>query len=120
MSLLDKASQQIMVFLEEPWTDEDGNVLTRPSTTGVPATAELQVSAASGTSARRAEQDNEGFESETNYRLRLPRSSTLVLGQQSRIEWPVGSGNYWAIVGEPHHFMGGSKTAHTDYIIRRS
>ena len=92
MSLLDTGAryQQVTVYPEELVIDSDGNKRTRPSTTGIPALARLQVANQSGTSARRAEQDNEGFESEKVYRMRFPRSFTKehgILGAQSQIEW---------------------------------
>lgn len=120
MSLLDKANEDVLIYPEETWTDSDGNVMTRPSATPIPVKVTLQVATASGTSARRAEQDNEGFETELSYRMRPPRSFTTVLGAQARVEWPVGSGQYWAVIGDAHQYMGSAKTAHIDYTIRRS
>lgn len=117
MSLLDKATEEVLVFPEETFTDSDGNLGTRPSTVGIPFKAVLQVSAASGTSARRAEQDNEGYESELGYRMRFARDFPYVLGAQSCIVW---RGQRWAIVGDRHEFFGSSKTAHVEYQIQRS
>lgn len=117
MSLLDTGNQDIIVYPEELTYDTDGNPITRPSTTGIPAKASLQPAVQSGTSARRAEQDNEGFETETNYRLRLPRSFPFQLNAQSRIEW---QGGYWAVMGEARQFTGSKKTAHVEYQIRRT
>ena len=118
MSLLDRELEDVTVYLEEVTTDSDGNTLTRPSTTGIPARAAFSVAAASGTSARRAEQDNEGFESETSYRMRFPRSFPYVLEAQSRVLW---RGKYWAVIGDPQiHYMGSSLIDHTYYMIRRS
>lgn len=117
MSLLDRSRENIVVYLEEVITDSDGNTITRASTTGIPARATIQVLAQSGTSSRRAEQDNEGFEIEEVYRLRFPRSFPHVLGAQSRIEW---RGQYWALVGDPRRYNGSRRTTHLDYTIRRS
>lgn len=117
MSLLDRGRETITVYQEEAWTDRDGNVMTRPGSVGVQTRATLQPAAQSGTSARRAEQDNEGFEVETNYRLRLPRSFPFVLGAQAAIEW---NGEYWSVVGDAKLYNGSSRTRHYDYIIRRS
>ena len=117
MSLLNRANETIIVYLEETIVDSDGNIMTRPSTTGIPARATIQVLAQSGTSSRRAEQDNEGFESEEVYRLRLGREFTHVVGAQSRIDW---LGVSWSIVGEPRRYNGSARTRHLDYIIRRT
>ncbi|RJQ79975.1 hypothetical protein D5S17_09395 [Pseudonocardiaceae bacterium YIM PH 21723] len=117
MSLLDKATEDITVYLEEKTTDRDGNIMTRPSEIGIPAKAVIQLLAQSGTSQRRAEQDNEGFEIETAYRMRLPRSFPHVLGAQSRIQW---RGEYWAVIGDVHRYSGSARTAHMDYTIRRT
>lgn len=117
MSLLDRSHENILVFLEETTVDSDGNIMTRPATTGIQTRATIQMLAQSGTSARRSEQDNEGFESEEVYRLRFPRSFSYVLSAQARIEW---RGQYWAIIGEAHRFNGSSRTRHVDYTIRRT
>lgn len=117
MSLLDRGRELITVYPEELWTDEDGNELTRPSSSGIQTRACIQLLAQSGTSARRAEQDNEGFESEEVYRLRLPRSFTTVLGAQARVDW---RGQYWAVIGEVRRYNGSRKTRHFDYVIRRT
>lgn len=117
MSLLDESREDIIVFLEEKWSSPDGNIVYRPSTTGVPARATIQLLAQSGTSGRRAEQDNEGYETEQNYRLRFPRSWTTVLGPQSQIEW---RGERWYVNGFANRYNGSSRTAHIDYTIRRA
>ena len=127
MSRLDAWNEEVLVFPETEWTSPDGNPMTgvEPDAVGVPAKAMLQVQAASGTSARRSEQDNEGFESEENYRLRFPRSeesrlATLgvtELGPQSQVEW---QGYRWSVVGFPNRFNGSPRTAHRDYTIRRA
>ena len=118
MSLLDTGDEDILIFPEETYVSRDGNLMTRPGSVGIPAKACIQALAASGTSARRSEQDNEGFESEQNYRLRLRRAyQHIVIEAQARIEW---RGEYWAIVGDPVYYMGSRNTAHTDYRIRRN
>jgi hypothetical protein len=117
VSLLNRATEDVVVYLEETTVDSDGNIMTRPSAVGIPARATIQVLAQSGTSSRRSEQDNEGFESEEVYRLRFTRSFTHVVGAQSRIEW---LGVSWSIVGEPRRYNGSSRTRHLDYIIRRT
>jgi hypothetical protein len=123
MSLLDTWNEEVVVFPEVTWTSPDGNLMTGASQTGIRTKAMIQVQAASGTSARRSEQDNEGFESEENYRVRFPRrvsaelASHLPLGPQSRIQWRAG---YWALVGFARRYNGSRRTAHHDYTIRRA
>jgi hypothetical protein len=117
MSLLDRGKEDILIFQEEEWTDRDGNTMLRPSEVGTPARAVIQPAAQSGTSARRKEQDNEGYETEDVYRLRLPRSFPFLLGSQAQIEW---RGARWCVVGNPMVFSGSKRTAHVDYTIRRT
>lgn len=116
MSLLDKFNENIIVFPETVVTDPDGNPYTKPSDVGVPVRAMIQLRAQSGTSARRSEQDNEGFETESAYRMRLPLGFP-VLGAQARVEW---RGEYWSVIGDVQMFMGSRRTAHNDYTIRRT
>jgi hypothetical protein len=116
MSLLDKSTEDIIIFPEEVTTDLDGNVKTRPSATGFHARGRIQPVGMSGTSARRSEQDNEGFETEKVYTLRLPRSFCGVLGAQSQIEW---RGARWAVFGDAYIFNNSPKTAHIAYTIKR-
>lgn len=120
MSLLDKAQQDVIVYPQEDFLDEDGNVLYRPALVGYPARAEVQPARQSGTSARRAEQDNEGYESEENYRLRFDREhdrTHAMLRQGAQIKW---NDKVWSIVGEPTVYMGSRRTAHIDYMMRRT
>jgi hypothetical protein len=116
MSLLDKANENILVFFEEVTTDVDGNVRTQPSKCGVPAVARFQVMGQSGTSSRRQEQDNEGYEGEKVYSMRLPRSFTRILGAQSQIEW---RGHRWAVFGDVNYYNNSPRTAHVWYTIKR-
>lgn len=104
------------VYPEIEYTDDDGNVMTGPSPIGYPQRVMIQPMPQSGTSARRSEQDNEGFELETVYRMRVVRGAPLI-GAQARIDW---TGQYWAIVGDPMVYNGSRRTAHTEYTIRRS
>lgn len=117
MSLLDRGNADVIVYPEETFVDSDGNVSTRPSQTGIPARVLIQAMPQSGTSARRAEQDNEGFESEQVYRLRFTRRSHMDLGLRSVIEW---NGQRWGIFGFPIRYQSGARTAHVDYVIRRT
>ncbi|QIS05928.1 hypothetical protein F5X71_29715 [Nocardia brasiliensis] len=118
MSLLDKANESVVVYPEEVVTDADGNVRTRPAKLGFPAKATIRAVAQSGTSARRTEQDNEGYESEQLYRIRFVRGFNhgAPLGAQSQIEW---NGTRWALFGDAVRFNGSRRTAHFDYLIRR-
>ncbi|GAB4588735.1 hypothetical protein [Nocardia sp. IFM 10818] len=119
MSRLDRGNADVVVFLEEVTTDADGNTKTRPAKTGVPARALVQPAAQSGTSFRRAEQDNEGFESERLMRLRFVRgfNGDKPIGAQSQIEW---EGRRWAVFGDPQPYRSGSRrTHHLEYVIRR-
>ena len=116
MSLLDTGQVDIIVYLEEKVIDIDGNIRTQPSKTGIPAKARLQVLGQSGTSARRQEQDNEGYESEKVYTMRFPRSFPYILGAQSQIEW---NGQRWAVFGDVNYYMNSPRTAHVTYTIKR-
>lgn len=121
MSLLDTGAkyEPITVFRETLVIDEDGNKFTKPSTTGIETIARFQVANQSGTSARRAEQDNEGFSSEKVYRMRFPRSFTKehgIIGAQSKIIW---RGQEWAVFGDASMFNGSVATERVDYTIKR-
>src|SRR5690554_4585080 len=120
MSLLDKGNFDVVVFPEEEFVDADGNRLTRASQTGIPARAMIQLASQSGTSARRSEQDEEGFESEEVYRIRFTRADDAKLGQlgpQSKIEW---NGYKWSVFGFRKVYASGRRTRHHDYMIIRS
>lgn len=117
MSLLDQANEDVIVYLEEVTTDADGNTKTQASKTGIPAKARIQFQGQSGTSARRAEQEDIGFQSEQVYTVRFPRSWPHTLGAQAQIEW---RGQRWSVFGDPALYNGSSRTAHRTYTIRRS
>lgn len=137
MSLLDTGAryQPVIVYPEIVVTDEDGNKFTKPAKVPtvigkddddndivvgpIEAIARLQVANQSGTSARRAEQDNEGFESEKVYRMRFPRSFTKqygILGAQSQIEW---RGQLWALFGDATVYESSPALSRVDYTIKR-
>ena len=121
MSLLDGGPglEPCIVFPEIETTSTDGNPKTQPSDTGIAAQARFQIQGQSGTSSRRQEQDNEGFESEKVYKVRFPRSSpfsTTPLGAQSEIEW---RGVRWAVFGDAARYNASRRTAHTTYTIKR-
>lgn len=117
MSLLDKGQEDILIFMEEVVLDEDGNTRTRPSAVGTPTKARLQALGQSGTSSRRQEQDNEGYESERVYTLRLPRSWPHgEVGAQSQVEW---RGERWALFGPTVRYTNSPMTRHDTYTIKR-
>lgn len=116
-NLLDRGKEPVVVFLEEVTFDADGNTWTRASADGIETIATIQVAAASGTSSRRSEQDNEGYESEENWRIRFPRSFPYILGAQSKVRW---RGLTFSIVGDARRYNGSPRTAHIEYTIRRA
>ncbi|MEO6084433.1 MAG: hypothetical protein ABIQ18_15140 [Umezawaea sp.] len=117
MSLLDRGREVVTVYQEIVTTDRDGNTITKAGTHGVTTRASVQILAQSGTSSRRSEQDNEGFETESVYRLRLPRDFPFILGAQAKVDW---QGKTWSVIGDARQFNGSPRTAHSDYIIRRT
>ncbi|KRD08572.1 hypothetical protein ASE48_08375 [Mycobacterium sp. Root265] len=123
MSLLDTGAryQPVLVYPEVMVIDEDGNKFTQPSETPLPGPtiARFQIANQSGTSARRAEQDNEGFSTEKVYRMRFPRSFTKthgILGAQTQIEW---KGTRWALFGDASEYDSSEALARVDYTIKR-
>lgn len=121
MSLLDTGAryQPVKVYPEVMVTDTDGNKFTKPSLTPIEAIARFQVANQSGTSARRAEQDNEGFSTEKVYRMRFPRSFTKEhgeLGAQSQIEWRA---KRWALFGDATVYDSSPALTRVDYTIKR-
>lgn len=116
-SLLDRGNQTILVYPEVATTDDDGNLVTRASNTPVEVRGVIQPLAASGTSGRRAEQDNEGYESEANYRLRVSRKYDIYIGAQSKVSW---RGLKFSVVGDGTRYTGSKKTQHVDYVLRRN
>lgn len=119
MSLLDRKVETVTVFPEIVRLDEDGNTHRYPSPDGFEYTAVIQSKGQSGTAARRSEQDNEGYESETILRLRFTRGFEAehgTLGRTSEIEW---NGERWTIFGDPYVYNGSPRTAHVDYVLKR-
>lgn len=121
MSLLDSGAvyEDVMVYPQVLITDGDGNPRTQPATVGVAAKARFQVLGQSGTSARRAEQDVEGFESETVYQMRFDRDSDELLGlvgPQSQLVW---NGARWAFFGFAKTFNSSRRTKHRYYTIKQ-
>jgi len=118
MSLLRHGNQTVTVYHAEKWESADGNVMWRPSTTDVETidNCVVQVEAQSGTSARRTEQDEEGYDTERIYRLRPPQTYTRVINFASEVEW---NGQRWAVNGWPKLYNGSVRTQHVDYSLRR-
>lgn len=116
MSLLDHGREVVTVYPEVTEVDRDGNIRTRPSDNGFQVRASIQVLGQSGTSSRRQEQDNEGYEGERVYKIRFPRSFNTILGAQSRIEW---NGEQWAVFGDVNRYNASAATAHHVYTIKR-
>lgn len=118
MSLLDRGNTDAILYPEEVVTDRDGNTRTRASKTGIPIRIWIQPQGQSGTAARRAEQDNEGYETEKVLRMRLPRRFMhLDIGAQSKIEI---DGQMWSVFGDVIRYIGSPRTAHHDYTLRRA
>jgi hypothetical protein len=118
MTLLDKGNEEVTIYPETTRLDADGNLITYADRNNpIETTAVIQVAASSGTSARRAEQDNEGFEGEANYRVRFPRSLDHIPGAQAQLLW---NNQVWSFVGDVKRYNGGPRTAHLDYVIRRA
>lgn len=117
MSLLDKGRETVVIYQEVNETDRDGNIIKGVTPVGVTTIATIQPAIQSGTSQRRAEQTNEGYETEDTYRMRLPRSFPFILEAQAQVEW---LGKRWHVVGKVHRYNGSNRTAHVDYVIRRS
>lgn len=113
MSLLDRGRETVTVYLEETWTDPDGNVISRPSSNGIQARATIQPRSQDSSSGP----ENEGYYNREVYRLRFPRSFPYILGGQSQIEW---NGERWGILQEARRYNGSSTTAHVDYLIERA
>lgn len=119
MSLLDKGRDSVVVYQEVITTDSDGNPFRKVGTVGIPTVAAIQKVGDSGTSARRAEQDNEGFESERLANIRFTREFEKTygpIGRYAEVEW---QGVRWTVFGDPHYFNGSDRTAHVQYTLKR-
>jgi len=128
VSLLDRGSmfEPCTVYPEITVTDADGNTITKASTTGIQTLARFQIQGQSGTASRRAEQNDEGFDTERVYTVRFPNSFTDnhgELGAQAVIEWRTdarGLPARWQIFGDVQRYRGSRRTAHVVYTIRRA
>lgn len=108
MSLLNRGTDQVIVYPEVVVTDSDGNKITKPGSTGVVCRAvvqPLQPPMASSVAEDPA----------SRYRLRLVGYTDL-LGAQSAVEW---GGKRYAILGDPLVYNGSRRTAHVEYTMVR-
>ncbi|MDU3079017.1 MAG: hypothetical protein E7B29_22455, partial [Mixta calida] len=72
----------------------------------------------SGTAARRAEQDNEGYESEKVLRMRLRREDEgLEVGAQAKVDI---EGKIYSVFGDATVYRCSPRTGHLDYTLRRA
>lgn len=118
MSLLDRHNAEVILYPEEAVKDMDGNIRTRASKTGIPLKVWLAVQNQSGTASRRAEQDNEGFETERVMRMRvLRKDSHIEIGAQAKVEW---EGRMYSVFGDAIPYIGSPRTRHFDYTLRRA
>lgn len=118
MSLLDRGNKDVILYPEEVVTDRDGNTRTRASKVGIPLRVWIAPVGASGTSARRSEQDNEGYETEKHRRMRVRRQDDHIhIGAQSQVEI---DGQIWSVFGDVTEYLGSPRTYHKDYMLRRA
>ena len=118
MSLLVRWNAEVLVYLEEAVEDRDGNIRTRAAKEPTPMKVWLAPVSQSGTSARRAEQDNEGYETERVLRMRLLRKDMGVkIGAQSKVEI---EGEMWSVFGDRTQYRASNRTHHHDYTLRRA
>lgn len=118
MSQLDKWNCEVILYLEEAVRDSDGNVRTRASSSGIPLRVWIAPVGQSGTAARRAEQDNEGYETEKVLRMRLLRKDYhLEVGAQSKV---LLDGKMYSVFGDVTHYRANHRTAHKDFMLRRA
>jgi len=128
MSLLDRGEgyEPCVVYPVVTRVDDDGNTLTKASTTGIATVGRFQVQGQSGTSSRRAEGNDEGFDSERVYTVRFPNSFTDEhgeLGAQAQIGWrtdALGREARWQVYGPVQRYGSSRRTRHVVYTIRRS
>lgn len=110
MSLLNRGTDEVIVFQEEIAEEKWGNKRSRPREVGEPARAVIQPVGSP------TETQETGYETSSRYRMRLV-NYPQELGAQAQIEW---NGERWAIDGEPIRFNGSRRTRHVDYVIVRS
>jgi hypothetical protein len=127
MSLLDRGPgyEDCTVIMEVVSTDADGNRVTKPGGLRIPTKARFQIQNQSGTSSRRAESNDEGFETEKVYSCRFSRAFDAQygeLGAQATIEWGLDSQGrpaVWEIFGDVLRYTSSPRTKHNVYTLRR-
>lgn len=118
MSLLDQWNYEVEIFHEEMVLDRDGNKRTRASSVGIPTKVWIAPLNQSGTAARRAEQDKEGYETEKVVKMRLRRRDDhQIIGAQAKVRW---NDQMWSVFGDPAIYNGSSRTRHLTYTLRRA
>jgi hypothetical protein len=119
MSLLDSGNEMVTIYPEIQTTDRDGNTILKADFNNpITAWVRIQPAAQSGTSARRAEQDNEGFETEEVYRLRFARGHEFQPGIAAQLD--RADGTRWSFIGYPLQYNGSSRTKRLEFTIRRT
>lgn len=106
MSLLLSGRETVTVYPEVVGTDDDGNIVTKPSPTGTALKAAVQPLSSTETSER-------GFTGRQAYRMRL-QASAPILGAQAVVEW---KGHRWSVEGDAVFYGGSPRTSHIDYTI---
>lgn len=122
MSLLDNGPgyEWVTVYPEVTYEDDDGNTMTRARKHGIPVRARFQPQGQSGTSARRAEMQDEGFFTERVYLVQFTREFDEeygLLGAQSKVKW---RGKMYSFFGDPMVYNGSRRTRHNVYTVRRN
>lgn len=103
---MNRPTDIVTVFPEEPFTDADGNTYPRPSAVGVVCRAVVQPVTTSESDVATAEK----------LRLRLVGWQGELLGARSQVEW---ENSRYAIDGEPMRYNGSRRTRHVDYHLVR-
>lgn len=121
LSLLDKGNETLVIYPQVSRLDADGNKVNYADKDNpITVRGVVQLKAQSGTSARRSEQDDEGYASEEMYRVRLTRADTervVDILPQAQIVW---AGQTWAVFGYHDYYNGSPRTRHLDFTVRRT
>jgi hypothetical protein len=119
VSLLDGGAHYVpvTVYPQVVVTDEDGNTQTKASDVGIDTVGRVQLITMTGTARRDAEQNDKGFYTEQDYRIRFPRSfDTSQLGPQAKVLW---NGQLFSIFGFPQVYQSSRRTQHQEFSIKR-
>lgn len=119
MSQLNNWNVEADYYPEEAVIDIDGNTRTRASKTPIRLKIWVQPTGQSGTSARRAERDLEGFMTEEVLRLRLRREDEKKYDPQPQAKFVI-EGEEWSVFGNAKRFRGSPRTEHREYNLRRA